>query len=120
MANATVKATKVQKFNEIAKVLVENGFATISVNGEEVDVKAFCEHEVELIQKKASSKKSVDNSANAELIAKVLGENPDGLAPAEIAKVTGLNTTQKVSAVVKNMDNVQVVKNGKKVIYKLA
>lgn len=51
---AEKKITKVQKFEAIAKVLEGK---ELIVDGISFSVQEFCDHEVELIQKKASAKK---------------------------------------------------------------
>ena len=118
MAN-TKKITKVEVLNAIAEAIVLNE-VPVMVNGEAVDVEAFCKHEVELIQNKAlkaSQKKHVDNSEWAEAVTSALSTGAK--TPTELMTLIQAPNTQKVASVVKGMSNVNRVVKGKKVLYSL-
>lgn len=70
------------------------------------------------LEKKASSKKTVDNSGYYESVRNALAEKP--LTPTELMGVINVANTQKVSAIVKGMTDVVKTTKGKKVFYSLA
>ena len=114
---STTKVTKVMVFSAIAEALAE-----VTIDGEIVSVSDFCKHEIELIQNKASkakSKKSVDNSENVQIITDYL-TRVGSATPTEIMNECNFPNTQKVSAVLRTMDNVIKTTKGKKVTYSLA
>ena len=89
-----IMATKREMYDVIAKAMADNE-----------EVVAFCNHEVELLDKKASyksgkpSKKSIENEGVKEAILKALGESETPLTIAEINAVLDMGyTSQKVSA----------------------
>lgn len=118
MANAT-KITKVEKFQAIAKVLNEAGVELISVGLESFSPEEFCNHEIELIKSKAEKSKSkkVDNSVYFEKVEEALANG--SLTPTELMAKIGVPNTQKVAAIVNNMNNVDRIVKGKKVFYSL-
>lgn len=118
MANTT-KITKVAVFKAIAEAYAQNE-VSVMVNGEAVDVEAFCQREVELIQNKAlkaSQKKHVDNSDWAEKVTSALSTGAK--TPTELMTLIQAPNTQKVASVVKGMPNVKRTAKGKKVYYSL-
>lgn len=117
MAN-TIKVTKVDTFNAIVKAFAEMEIDTLEIKGEQVSIADFCNHEIELIQKKSASKKTVDNSGYFELVENALANG--ALTPTELMAKIGVANTQKVSAIVKGMSNVEKTMKGKKVFYSLA
>lgn len=117
MAN-TIKVTKVDTFNAIVKAFAEMEIDTLEIKGEQVSIADFCNHEIELIQKKSASKKTVDNSGYFELVENALANG--ALTPTELMAKIGVANTQKVSAIVKGMSNVEKTVKGKKVFYSLA
>jgi len=81
---AEKKITKVQKFEAVAKAL--EGMS-LEVDGEKFSVEKFCAHEVELIQKKASSKKTKVSDETIALMDKVRGAlTSEGKTVSEIIK----------------------------------
>lgn len=118
MANTT-KITKVAVFKAIAEAYAKNE-VSVMVNGEAVDVEAFCQREVELIQNKAlkaSQKRTVDNSEWAEKVTSALSTGAK--TPTELMVLIKAPNTQKVASVVKGMPNVKRTAKGKKVYYSL-
>jgi len=124
MANAT-KITKVQKFNAIIKALEG---VELEVNGEKFSVEEFANHEIDLINKKASAKKSKVSDETIKFMADVKAtlEGSQGMTISEIIKATpSLKefVPQKVTPIVtKLVASGDVVKNtvkGKS-IYSLA
>lgn len=120
MANS-IKVTKVDTFNAIAKACFEKGLDTLEIKGEVISIKDFCDHEIELIQNKASkskAKKAVDNSGYYELVEQALANG--SLTPTELMAKIGVPNTQKVASIVKGMSNIEKTVKGKKVFYSLA
>lgn len=119
MANTnSIKVTKVDTFNAIVKAFAENGIETLEIKGEQISVADFCNHEIELIQKKSSKKKAVDNTGYYSDVENALADG--ALTPTELMSKIGVANTQKVSAIVKGMSNVVKTTKGKKVFYSLA
>lgn len=116
MANTT-KVTKVDTFNAIVSVMAEMGIEDLEIKGERVSVKDFCNHEIELIEKKKTSKKRVDNSEYFEKVEQALSAG--ALTPTELMAKIGVPNTQKVAAIVGGMSNVDRTVKGKKVFYSL-
>ena len=101
MAN---KITKAQMFANIKAV------AGVAENAEMV---AFLDNEIELVNKRNSRKSSkpskaqIENAGIKESIAAVLANADNGLTVTEISKaLEGDYSTQKVSALLRQMDNV--------------
>lgn len=101
MAN---KITKAQMFANIKAV------AGVAENAEMV---AFLDNEIELVNKRNSRKSSkpsktqVENAGIKDSIAEVLANADGGMTVTEIAKaLDGDYSTQKVSALLRQMDNV--------------
>ena len=95
------KITKVDRFNQLIAL------DEVKAN---VDLVAFCEHEIELLQKKSASKKpSKKNEENEVLKAKiveVLGTFENGATVSEILATGGDFTgmsNQKISALVRQL-----------------
>ena len=116
MTNAT-KITKAETFNAIISAMEEVGIETLEIRGEKVSIKDFCNHEIELIEKKRTSKKRVDNSEYFEKVEQALSAG--ALTPTELMAKIGVPNTQKVAAIVSGMSNVDRTVKGKKVFYSL-
>lgn len=67
------------------------------------------------LEKKASSKKKVDNSGFFAKVEEVLGTGAK--TPTELKALVGVDTTQKMTAILKAMPNVESKKEGKKSLY---
>jgi Fic family protein len=115
------KITKVDRFNQLMAL------DEVKANA---DLMAFCEHEIELLQKKSSSKKPTkaqeENEVLKNKIVEVLGSFENGATASE---VLGADTTfagmsnQKISALLKQLvDSGVVVKSTdkKKSIFSVA
>lgn len=71
------------------------------------------------LEKKATKKKSVDNTGYFEDVREALADG--ALTPTELMNKIGVANTQKVSAIVKAMgEEIEKETKGKKVLYKLA
>lgn len=87
-----------------------NSVADVEVANRLTDLKAS-------LEKKASSKKKVDNSGYFPKVVEILSTGEK--TPTELKALVGVDTTQKMSAIVSAMPNVERVTKGKKTIYKL-
>ena len=83
----------------------------VEVKGRLADLKAS-------LEKKSSSKKTVDNSGYYEAVENALAGG--SLTPTELMAKIGVANTQKVSAIVKGMSNIEKSAKGKKIFYSLA
>lgn len=120
MAN-TNKITKVDTFKAIKEAFLRRETDTLTIKGEQVSIIDFCNHEIELIQKKASSKKKTDNSAYQSKVIEILREG--GKTPSELVSLLDVINTQKVAGVCKPLIENGIIKKeikGKKVTYFLA
>ena len=119
------KPTKKEMFNLIKTLLEEN-----------TEIVEFCDHEIELLEKKKSNGKAKANETmdkNVELVYITLANFDNGATPTEIIASGNLNgqglenelgliTTQKVSAYLKKLvdsGRVETLKDKKKTIFKV-
>jgi predicted transcriptional regulator len=119
------KPTKKEMFNLIKTLLEEN-----------TEIVEFCDHEIELLEKKKSNGKSKANETmdkNVELVYETLANFENGATATEIIASGNLNgqglenelgliTTQKVSAYLKKLvdsGRVKTEKDKKKTIFKV-
>lgn len=116
--------TKATKLAVISNMIAEDATFEDGSN-----MRDFISNEIALINKRnarkshAPSKTQKENAVIKERIIALLGENPDGLMAAEVAKELGLNSPQKASALLKQLKEEGTVnreKTGKAVIFSLA